>query len=179
MRLLVLAAIALGFCGAAHASESCPVSVRIAASQTGTGLQIDGSSCTTGLADFWASVERRLPRPLPSNLTWLSVVGPVSPDNLAALSSAWSSSCTHRTRQSSAFLLAYAAMPASRVSAPSLAAFRPAPDGIDNLYPLNPASKGVGVRSPGCTSVLLPPVIYYRVQAPNKSFKPKPLRGSA
>jgi hypothetical protein len=76
-------------------------------------------------------------------------------------------------------LQTYRANPASKIKAPSLIALHPTLDSLDNFYPISdPRSEWV-IKSPTCASALLPPVVYYRVQAPNNSFKPKPLRGSA
>ena len=175
-RFLIIAAIAFGFCAPADASNHCPVSVEVVTSGAGSGLKIDGSACTADLPQFWSVVERRIPRPLPPKIKWLSVMRPMGPDHLAVLSSAWGSSCSRRTRQATAFLQAYRSVPASQIVAPSLAALRPSLDSIDNFYPLKASRDCMGIRSAACASVLLPPVFYYRVEAPDNS--PKQLRGS-
>jgi hypothetical protein len=178
-RFVALTAAALLLCGTAAASEPCAVTVSTVSSAAGTGLQIDGSGCKASLDTFWHRVERRLVHPLPPDIRWFSVIGPVGPDHRAALSAAWAVACKHSKNRSATFLRAYGAMPASQVLVPALATLRPVPDSIDNFYPVMPSPARSAIGNPACPLELLPPVIYYRLQAPNNSSKPTPLRGAA
>ncbi len=163
----------------AVATESCAVQVRAVTSSSGRGLQINGSACSAGLGAFWHEVQARISPAETVGLSWISVMGPIGPDHRAALGSAWSAACNIRNGQAAAFVGAYSGSPASRVLAPVLSALNPAPESVDNLYALKPSKAHPGISAPNCKSELLPPVIYYRLQAPNNSSKPTPLRGAA
>ena len=173
------AVVALALLAPAVASGACEMQTQVVSSSAGPGLQIDASVCTDGLEAFWRQMQSRISPAGAAKLRWISVVGPVGPDHQAALSSAWSAACNSRGGQTAAFLRAYSRTSASRVLAPSLAALRPVPDSVDNFYPLKPSKAHPGISAPNCKLELLPPVIYYRLQAPNNSSKPTPLRGAA
>ena len=153
--------------------------VRAVTSGSSRGLQINASACAAGLGAFWREVQARISPAEVAGLSWISVMGPVGPDHRAALGSAWSAVCNKRTGQADGFVRAYSRTSASRVLAPVLSALNPVPESVDNFYPLKPSRAHPGISAPNCKSELLPPVIYYRLQAPNNSSKPTPLRGAA
>ena len=174
MKIPAFASMLLLLSGVTSAAETCPIAVQVQP----YGIEIDGSACKSDLRTFWQSVQSHLPKSISSQVRWLSVIGPVGPDHLTALGQAWGSACQRKTGAAATFLQSYRTLSASHVLAPALAPYHPVVSGIDNFYPLHP-SQGPAIRSPGCNLELLPPVIYYRLQAPNNSFKPNPLRGSA
>jgi hypothetical protein len=163
--------VALALSASATASETCPIEVRSV--DSGRGLQINGSSCTSDLPTFWQQVQGRMPAER-ANLRWFSIMGPLGSDNRGALSSAWAKACKARDGQGVAFLRSYAATPASRVLAPALAALNPVPESVDNFYQIKTAGFPSAIAAPGCRLVLLPPVIYYRLRASNNSVRSFP-----
>ena len=169
-----LAALAaLAFSTPAPASGKCPVEVR--AADSGRGLEIDGSNCSSDLKSFWQQVQERVPADR-TKLKWISLIGPVGADNVAALSSAWGSACKVRHGQGAEFLRFYSTTDASRILSPSLAALDPVPNSVDNFYVISaklPMST-ISITAPGCKLVLLTPVIYYRLRSPRNSFKVTP-----
>ena len=175
MKVLAAATLLLALSCQAHSADACPVEVRILPE----GIAIDGSRCTASLGVFWQAVQSRLPATIPPGIRWISVIGPRGQDHRSALSAAWDVACQRKQQPAAAFSQAYRNLPASRVLAPSLKRLRPIVSNVDNFYPLRPSKGPQAIRSPNCRFELLPPVIYYRLQAPNNSFMPNPRRESA
>jgi len=159
MERFLLTVLMLILSAAARADDRCPVEVRVHATTHGTGIGINGSSCKASLEEFWRVVEGRLPRPLPRDLTGLSLMMPAGADQVAAMSRAWGRGCRSPGRLGAAFLAAYKQEPAARVLAPSLAKLTPVPDSVDNFYVVK-RSKG-SISNSACDGDLMTPVIYY------------------
>lgn len=161
MERFLLAVLMLILSAEARADDRCPVEVRVHATNHGTGIGINGSSCKASLEEFWHVVEGRLPRPLPRDLTWLSLMMPSGADQVAAMSRAWGRSCNSPGWHGASFLAAYKQESAAKVLAPSLAELTPVPDSVDNFYVVK-RSKG-SISNSVCDGDLMTPVIYYRL----------------
>jgi hypothetical protein len=162
IRVFILS-VTYWFASSCLATERCPVSVQLIsepASASDIGIVIKGAECTSNLEAFWSIVERKLPNPIPKELKWISVIGPMGPDHMEALSNAWKLTCSVKSSQATAFLQSYRTQTSSRILAPSLAKFKLSPSDIDNFYPISHSS-GTSIKSSNCSRVLLPPVIYY------------------
>lgn len=159
MERFLLAVLMLTLSAGAGADDRCPVEVRVHATTHGTGIGINGSSCSASLEEFWRVVEDGLPRPLPRDLTWLSLMMPAGADQVAAMSRAWGRSCNSPGSLGASFLAAYKQEPAANVLAPSLAKLTPIPDSVDNFYVVK-RSKG-SISNAACDGDLMTPVIYY------------------
>jgi hypothetical protein len=176
-KFLALLAIALTMSGNCFAQQYCAVRVDL----SDRHLSVDGSSCSANLATFWQAVERDLPKPLPRGVRSIAITGYDSPDFLSAMAIAFGATCQKKAFHGQAFVKAFGELPEAQVRSQTLARLRPILDSVDNYYVLKESPGGIAIRSPGCKYKLLRPVLYYRVTdgAPNNSFKPRPLRGSA
>ena len=174
-KIIAAGLLAIGISGHCGAAEPCEVEISV----DDTSVFIDAHACTADQPTFWSLVERRLPKPLPLGIKTLGIVGPRGTDQISAMAEAFGQACRSKPFDSERFIELYRDLPASKVLAPSLAKFGSLLDSTDNYYVLELSSTRSAIRSPGCKFELLQPVLYYRLQAPNNSFKPRPLRGSA
>ena len=142
------------------AQQYCAVRVELADRH----LSIHGASCSADLETFWREVEKEIPRPLPSNLRSISLLGYDSPELLQAMSRSFGAICKKDPSNSNDFVAYFGATAEAQVRAPALARLRPILNGVDNYYVLRLPANGTGIQSPGCKYQLLRPVLYYRLQ---------------
>ena len=160
IRFLALLVTLLAMSNNCFGQQYCAVRVEL----VDRNLNIHGASCSAALDVFWQRVEKELPKPLPSNLRSIGLIGYDSPDLLEAMSRTFGAICKRNPTSAADFVSHLGALSEAQVRAPTLSRLRPILYSVDNYYVLRLSNRGTGIRSPGCKYELLRPVLYYRLQ---------------